>query len=167
MNEREYFVALTAIIRDVKVGKESKIWNFCNIYECEIGSNTQIGSYSEIKAGAVIGDNCRFQSYIFIPEGTKIGNNVFLGPRVTFLNDMHPTAKKAIDKKWDLEACVIEDDVSIGGCVTIIPGVRVGRGARIGSGAVVIKDVPENAVMVGNPARQIGLTTDARYKDWI
>jgi acetyltransferase-like isoleucine patch superfamily enzyme len=148
----------TLIRKDVKIGNGSKIWHYCNIYGCKIGENTQVGSYSEIKKNAVLGDNCRLQSYIFIPEGTQIGNYVFIGPRVTFLNDKNPTARKAISGKWELEKIIIEDEVSIGGGVTILPGIKVGRGAMIGAGSNVTKDVPAHAVIYGNPAKITGNT---------
>lgn len=153
----------TIIRKDVKIGKKTNIWHFCNLYGCEIGKNTQIGCYCEIKDDAVIGDMCRFQSYVFVSEGTQIGDNVFVGPRVTFLNDKYPTAKKAINKSWKLDKVVVEDKVSIGGGVTILPGVKIGYRAFIGGGSVVTKDVPEFAVVCGNPARIVGNVNDEKY----
>lgn len=157
----------TIIRKDVKIGENTDIWHFCNLYGCEIGKNTQIGSYCEIKDGAVIGNGCRFQSYVFISEATQIGNNVFVGPRVTFLNDKYPTAKKAINKSWKLEKIVVEDEVSIGGDVTILPGVKVGYKVFIGSGSVVTRDVPAYAVVWGNPARIMGSVNDEKYGELI
>ena len=155
-----------SIIReDVEIGEGSKVWNFCNLYGCKIGKNTQIGSYSEIKDGVIIGDNCRFQAYTFIPEGTQIGNYVFLGPRVTFLNDKYPNAEKAINKSWNLEAVVVEDDVSIGGGAIILPGVKICKGAVIGAGSVVTRNVPKFQVICGNPARTMGSVL-AEYKEF-
>lgn len=156
----------TIIREDVKIGEGTNVWHFCNLYGCEIGEYTQIGSYSEIKEGAVIGDYCRFQSYAFVPESTKIGNYVFIGPRVTFLNDKYPTAKKAIDKTWTLEAAVVEDNVTIGGHAVILPGVKIGRGAIIGAGSVVTKDVSEYTIVCGNPARVIGNVQDKKYENF-
>jgi len=162
-----YFVGDYSNVRnDVKIGSGSKIWHFCNIYGCKIGKNTQIGSYSEIKDGASIGDDCRFQSYAFIPERTRIGNRVFIGPRVTFLNDKYPTAQKAINKTWTLESVVVDDDVSIGGNVTILPGVKIGRGAAIGAGSVVTKNVPKYTIVYGNPARVVGSVNDKKYREY-
>ncbi len=155
-----------SIVRDVKLGENVKIWSFCNLYECVIGNNTQIGSYSEIKKEAVIGNDCRFQSYVFVPEQTRIGNRVFVGPAVKFMNDMYPTAMKAIRGEWKCEPVIVEDDVTIGGGALIRPGVKIGRGAVIGMGAVVIKDVPADAIVVGNPAKILGYTTEGKYREF-
>ena len=153
----------TIIREDVKIGAGTNIWHFCNLYGCKIGKNTQIGSYCEIKEDSEIGDHCRFQSYVFVPEGTKIGDNVFVGPRVTFLNDKYPTAKKAINKRWELESVVVEDEASIGGNATIFPGVKIGYRAFIGGGSVVTKDVPAYAIVWGNPAKIKGFVNDKKY----
>jgi len=151
------------ISSDVKIGKGTKIWHFCNIYGCEIGDDTQIGSYTEIKRGAVIGNNCRIQSYVFISEGTRIGNNVFIGPRVIFLNDKYPTAEKARNSSWNLEAALVEDNVSIGGGAIILPRVKIKKNSMIGAGSVVTKDIPEYAVVYGNPARIVGDIREEKY----
>lgn len=146
-----------SIVReDVEIGENSKIWHFCNLYGCKIGKNTQIGSYCEIKEKVTIGDNCRLQSYVFIPEEIKIGNNVFIGPHVIFLNDKYPTAEKTLAKTYKIDPIIVEDDVTIGGNATILPGVKIGRGAMVGAGSVVTKDVPPYAVVCGNPSRIIG-----------
>ena len=152
------------VTKDVKLGKGVRIWHHCNLYGCSIGDNTQIGSYSEIKNGAKIGSNCRFQSYVFVPEGTVIGNKVFVGPQVSFANDKYPTAQKAIDGKWKLEPVIVEDEVIMGCRATILPGVRICEFAIIGQGAVVTKNVPAYAVVVGNPARVVGDRRDDKYK---
>ena len=90
-----------SIIReDVEIGEGSRIWHFCNLYGCRIGRNTQIGSYCEIKEGAIVGDDCRIQSYVFIPEYTEIGNDVFIGHGVIFANDRYPSIKTWRDNTW-------------------------------------------------------------------
>jgi acetyltransferase-like isoleucine patch superfamily enzyme len=149
------FIGEHSIIgEDVQILEDSKIWHYCNIYGCTIGRNTQIGSYSEIKSGVRVGDNCRFQSYVFVSEGTQIGNHVFLGPRVTILNDKYPSAIKAINKTWRLVPVILEDEVSIGGNVTILPGIRIGRGTMVGGGSVVTKNIPPGEIWFGNPAKR-------------
>ena len=162
-------VSKTSILgRYVNIGKNTKIWHFCNIYGTEddpvvIGENTQIGSYCEIKFGSKIGNGCRFQSFVFVPEKSIIGNNVFIGPRVTFLNEKYPTAKKVLEKTYIVEPIEVKDDVTIGGGSTILPGVVVGRGSVIGAGAVITKNVPEYSVVVGNPAKVIGSVLEKRF----
>ncbi|MFA5175699.1 MAG: acyltransferase [Candidatus Nanoarchaeia archaeon] len=161
---KDYFVGKNSLITDdVVIGKGSKIWHFCNLYGCIIGENTQVGSYSEIKKDARIGNNCRLQSYVFVPEGTIIGNSVFVGPRATFLNDMFPTAEKASRGEWKLEEVVVEDNATIGGGAIIRPGIKIGIYSFIGGGSMVTKDVKPYSVVVGNPARIIGDVRDKKY----
>ncbi len=154
-NKKKYSIGKNSLIReDCSIGKDSRIWHFCNLYGCKVGENTSIGSYSEIKEGAIIGNNCRFQSYLFVCEGTIIGNNVFVGPRVTFLNDKHPSVEKTLKKTWNLEAVIVEDEVCIGGNVTLLPGIRIGKRAFIGAGSVVTKNVNSHEIVYGNPAKK-------------
>ena len=155
------------VAEDVEIGEGSRIWHHCNLYGCKIGENTQIGSYTEIKQGAEIGDNCRFQSKIFVPEGTKIGDYVFIGPGVVFLNDKYPSAIGAMEDNWELEPVIVEDEVSIGGGVVILPGVKLGYKSLIGAGSVVTKDVPSYGVVQGNPARCSGDTRDEKYSKFM
>lgn len=163
---KDYFVGEGSRVSESELESGVKIWYFCNIYGCKIGAGTQVGSYTEIKAGAIVGKNCRMQAYVFIPEGTVIGDEVFIGPRVTFLNDKYPTVKKAREISWNLEACVIEDEVSIGGGAIILPGIRVGRVAAIGAGSVVTKDVSPYSVVLGNPAKVVGYVGEGKYKQY-
>lgn len=146
---------MTSIIKNCKIGENTKIWNFCNVYDCEIGSNTQIGSYCEIKPNAKIGDFCRIQSYVFISDETQIGSYVFIGPRVTFLNDKNPDVEKTLLRKWNLEAVIVEDYVTIGGGTVILPGVKIRKGSFIGAGSVLTKSTNENEMWYGNPAKFI------------
>jgi len=105
-----------------------------------------------IEEGVEIGKNCKIRPFVFIPSGVKIGDDVFIGPGVIFTNDKYPKARG----EWKLRETIVEDDVSIGAGAVVLPGVRIGRGAMVGAGAVVTKDVPSNAVVVGNPAKVIG-----------
>ncbi|MBU0962492.1 MAG: acetyltransferase [Nanoarchaeota archaeon] len=160
----------TLINKYVKLGKNSKIWHFCNIYGTAenpviIGDNVQIGSYTEIKPDVKIGNDCRFQSYIFIPDGVEIGNMVFIGPNVVFTNDKYPSAIKTINKTWKMEKTIIGDNVTIGARTIIGPGIKIGNFSFIGMGSVITKDVPEKAIVVGNPAKIIGYVENKKYKN--
>lgn len=135
---------------------------FHNIY-CDkrnIGKSTSVGAYVEIQAGANIGDFCVIQSHTFICDGVIIGDSCFIGHGVMFSNDLNP---KPYNNDFDLKQTIIEDDVSIGSNATILP-VRIGKGALIGAGAVVTKDVPEFAVVVGNPAKILKYKEEAWEK---
>jgi len=154
LHKPDVFIGRYSIVREnAQIGKGSRIWNYCKLYRCQIGTGTEIGSYCEIKDDVIIGDNCVIKSYVSIAKGTKIGNFVFIGPRVTFLNDKHPTAKKAISGRWDLESIIVEDEASIGGSAIILPGIKIGAGAVVGAGSVVTRSVPSYEIWVGNPAR--------------
>lgn len=121
--------------------------------DVEIGEGTRIGAYVEIGGTKEwptrIGSNCSIQAFCYVCPGTTIGDNVFLGPRVTVLNDKYPPSQ------GDWSPVTIGDFASIGGAVTILPGVTIGRSAVIGAGAVVTKDVPDGETYVGVPAHQL------------
>ncbi len=135
------------LINNCEIGEGTKIWNFINLYECEIGSNSMVGCFCEIQKGVKIGDRTRIQSHSFICDLVEIGNDCFVGHGVMFINDVYPPQPDR--SEW--KSTVVEDGVSIGSNATILP-VRIGRNAIIGAGAVVTKDVPEGAVVAGNPA---------------
>lgn len=113
-----------------------------------VGNETEIGAYTEISG--IVGENCKIQAFVFIPYGVTIGNRVFIGPHVIFTNDKNPNSKD----EWTKSSTFVEDDVSIGANATILP-VNIGKGAIIGAGSVVTKDVPAGETWVGNPARKI------------
>ena len=136
------------VIRDCQIGEGTKIWNFVNLYECTIGRDSMVGTFVEIQAGVTVGDRTRIQSHSFVCEMVTIGSDCFIAHGVMFINDTEPPQVER--EKW--KETVIEDDVSIGSNATILP-VRIGKGAMIGAGAVVTKDVPPGAVVAGVPAR--------------
>jgi len=138
-----------SVIVDVEIGEGTIIHDHVNLYKCKIGRNCKIDAFVYIEEGVEIGDECKIRPFVFIPTGVKIGNRVFIGPNVTFTNDKYPKVRG----EWELRETIVEDDVSIGAGAVILPGVRIGRGAMIGAGAVITKDVPEGSVVVGNPAR--------------
>jgi acetyltransferase-like isoleucine patch superfamily enzyme len=149
------------VVENVKLGENVVIRDFVNIYACEIGNNTKIGCFVEIQRGVKIGENCKIEPFAFIPVGVAIEDGVFVGPHVCFTNDKRPRAanrdgslKNASD--WVITPTLVKKGASIGANATIVCGVTIGEHAVVGAGAVVTKDVPANAVVVGNPARKIG-----------
>ncbi len=149
-------------INDVKVGEDVKIYKFVNLYGCTIGNGSKIGTFVEIQRGASVGENCKISSHTFVCEGVHIGNGVFVGHNVSFINDMYPRAinedgSMQTDEDWEMVETKIGDRVSIGTSATILGGIKIGKNAIIGAGSVVTKDVPENAVVAGNPAKVIRL----------
>jgi len=150
----------TQSLNNVKVGQNVKIYNFVNAYGCSIDDNTKVGTFVEIQKGATIGKNCKISSHSFICEGVHIADNVFIGHNVTFINDKFPRAinedgSLQTEADWHCIETKVEEGASIGSSATILCGITIGRRAIIGAGAVVTKDVPEKAVVAGNPARII------------
>jgi acetyltransferase-like isoleucine patch superfamily enzyme len=142
-------------IRKVRVGKNVKIYDFVNLYECSLGDQTQVGAFVEIQKGAKIGNRCRIQSHTFICEGVTIEDEVFVGHGVVFINDKKPSVRKTLDKTWTLEPILIKAGATIGSGAILMAGVTVGKGAFIGAGAVVINDVADRETVVGVPARSL------------
>jgi acetyltransferase-like isoleucine patch superfamily enzyme len=146
------------IAPDVKLGRDVRIYGFVNLYGCDIGDETRIGSFVEIQRGATIGRRCKISSHTFICEGVTIEDEVFVGHGVTFINDRYPAATTATgrlkgDEDGDCENTLIKRGASIGSGATLLGGITVGENATVGAGAVVTKDVPANTVVAGNPAR--------------
>lgn len=148
------------VLNNVEVGKDVKIFSFVNAYGCSINDGSKIGTFVEIQKGASIGRNCKISSHTFICEGVIIADRVFVGHNVTFINDKFPRATNEdgspqTEADWKCEKTFVEEGASIGSSATILCGLTIGKGAIIGAGSVVTKDVPENAVVAGNPARVI------------
>lgn len=140
----------TSMVKDVKAGKGTKIWEFCNLYGCEIGENCMIGSYTEIQSDVKIGNNVRVQSHTFLCSLVTIEDNVFIGHGVMTVNDINPPSGDP--KKW--KPTLIKKGAVIGSNATLMP-VVIGENSVVGAGAVVTKDVPDNVVVAGNPAKVI------------
>lgn len=146
------------IAPDVRLGKDVKISNFVNLYGCEVGDFTKIGPFVEIQKRAKIGRCCKISSHSFVCEGVTIEDNVFIGHNVTFINDRYPRAVRQdgnlqTDQDWDCVPTLVKTGASIGSSATLLCGITVGDNAVVGAGSVVIKDVPPNAIVAGNPAR--------------
>jgi acetyltransferase-like isoleucine patch superfamily enzyme len=143
---------LNQIIVNCTIGKETKLWNFINLYDCTIGDHCMIGTFVEIQSNVIIGDRVRVQSHTFICSGVTVEDDVFIGHNVVFTNDKYPSTA---NKDWIMEKTIVKKGASIGSGVTILPGITIGEGALIGAGSVVTKDVPAKAVVVGNPGKII------------
>jgi len=148
------------IAPDVKLGRDVIIHNFVNLYGCEIGDGTKIGSFVEIQKNAKVGRNCKISSHTFICEGVTIEDEVFVGHGVNFINDKYPRATTADGKlqteaDWTAVPTVVERGASVGSGATILCGVTIGEHAIVGAGAVVTKNIPAGMTAAGNPARVI------------
>jgi acetyltransferase-like isoleucine patch superfamily enzyme len=147
-----------SIAPSVKLGKDVKLSKFINMYGCEVGDETKIGAFVEIQKNARIGKRCKISSHTFVCEGVQIEDNVFIGHSVTFINDSYPRATTAegelqTEADWKVETTTIRKGASIGSGSTILSNITVGANAIVGAGSVVTKDVPDNAIVAGNPAK--------------
>ena len=139
-----------ADVHSSQIGEDSRIWQYSVILaQAQIGKNCNICAHTLIENDVVLGDNVTVKSGVFIWDGITIQDNVFIGPNVTFTNDKHPRSKQYPE---EFLRTVIEEGASIGANATILPGIKIGQYAMVGAGAVVTKDVPEKAIVVGNPA---------------
>lgn len=148
------------IAESVKLGNGVKIFEYVNLYGCEIGDNSKIGAFVEVQKGARIGRNCKISSHTFICEGVTIEDNVFIGHNVTFINDIYPRAttndgQLQTEADWTCIPTLIKKGASIGSSVTLLAGITIGENAIVGAGSVVTKDVPSNTIVAGNPAREL------------
>ena len=151
------------IAPDVKLGKNVRIYDFTNLYGCEIGDDVKIGTFVEIQKGSKIGNRCKVSSHTFICEGVTLEDDVFVGHNVTFINDRYPRATNGdgqlqTESDWNCVATLIKRGASIGSGATLLCGITVGEDALVGAGSVVTKNVPAGAVVAGNPARVVKMS---------
>lgn len=132
-----------------------------NLYACRIGAQTRVGPFVEMQRGCAVGARCKISSHSFICEGVVIEDEVFVGHGVMFTNELFPSATNddgtlQRDGDWECTPTIVKRGASIGSNATIVCGVTIGAKALVGAGAVVTRDIPEFAIVAGNPARIIG-----------
>jgi UDP-2-acetamido-3-amino-2,3-dideoxy-glucuronate N-acetyltransferase len=154
MSEMEF----VSIAPDVKLGKGVKIFRFVNLYGCEVGDDTGIGTFVEIQKNARVGRRVKISTHTFICEGVTIEDDVFIGHGVCFINDKYPRAVNEeghpqSEEDWKVVPTLVKKGASIGSGATILCGVTIGENAIVGAGSVVTKDVAPGAVVCGVPAR--------------
>jgi acetyltransferase-like isoleucine patch superfamily enzyme len=142
----------------VKLGQGVKLNAFTNLYGCEIGDESKIGTFVEIQKGAKVGKRCKVSSHSFLCEGVTLEDYVFIGHGVMFTNDLFPRATNSdgsvqTDADWKCVPTLVKRGASIGSGATILCGITIGEGAMIGAGSMVTKDVPDHTLVAGNPAR--------------
>jgi acetyltransferase-like isoleucine patch superfamily enzyme len=141
----------SADVQSPKIGSSTSIWQFVVVLpEAIIGNNCNINAHCFIENDVTLGDNVTVKCGVYLWDGIKVGNNVFIGPNVTFTNDKYPRSKLY---PGSFQKTIIMDGASIGAGAVILGGVTIGKNAMVGAGSVVTKDVPENQLWVGNPAR--------------
>jgi acetyltransferase-like isoleucine patch superfamily enzyme len=143
---------------NVKLGRNVRMVGYVNLYGCEIGDDVKIGTFVEIQKGVKVGNRCKISSHSFLCEGVSLEDDVFIGHNVTFTNDRYPRATNGngqlqTDADWACLPTLVKRGASIGSGATLLCGITIGENALIGAGSVVTRDVPPNAVVVGNPAR--------------
>ena len=148
------------IAPNVKLGRGVRIYDFTNLYGCEIGNDVKIGTFVEIQKGVKVGDRCKISSHTFICEGVTLEDDVFVGHNVTFINDRYPratngTGQLQTEADWTCIKTLVKRGASIGSGATLLCGITVGENAIIGAGSVVTKNVAPGAIVAGNPAKQI------------
>lgn len=146
------------IAPDVKLGRDVRLYAFVNLYGCEIGDESRIGTFVEVQKGVKIGRRVKISSHTFICEGVTIEDEAFIGHGVMFTNDRYPRAanpdgRPQTEADWQVVPTLVRRGASIGSNATIICGVTIGEGAIVGAGAVVTRDVPAGAIVAGVPAR--------------
>jgi acetyltransferase-like isoleucine patch superfamily enzyme len=154
--DRTVFVHDHALCESEDIGLRTRIWAFAHVMKgARIGADCNVGDHAFVEGGAVIGDRVTVKNCVLVWDRVTVEDDVFLGPNVVFTNDMVPRAAFKKPKEAWLPTRVCRG-ASIGANATIVCGVTIGAGAFVGAGSVVVRDVPDHALVVGNPARRVG-----------
>jgi UDP-2-acetamido-3-amino-2,3-dideoxy-glucuronate N-acetyltransferase len=164
MAEKEYFAHETAVIDEgCTIGRGTRIWHFSHIMKgCIIGNNCNLGQNVVVSPGVVLGNNVKVQNNVSIYTGVKCEDDVFLGPSMVFTNVINP--RSAVIRRDKYDETLVKTGASIGANATIICGNNIGRYAFIGAGAVVTREVPDYALVIGNPARHAGWMSEYGHR---
>jgi UDP-2-acetamido-3-amino-2,3-dideoxy-glucuronate N-acetyltransferase len=164
MTPMSYTAHPSAVIDEgCTIGDGTRIWHFCHIMPgCTIGANCNIGQNVVVSPGVVLGRNVKVQNNVSIYTGVVCEDDVFLGPSMVFTNVINP--RSAVNRRGEYLRTVVKKGASIGANATIVCGHDIGRYAFIGAGAVVTREVPDHALVVGNPARQTGWMSEYGHK---
>lgn len=160
----DFYKHPTAVIDEgAKIGKDSKIWHFCHVMpKAVIGKDCSLGQNVFVANNVRIGNGVKIQNNVSLYEGVICEDEVFLGPSMVFTNVINPRA--GVNRKSQYQKTLVKKGASIGANATIVCGNTIGHFAFIGAGAVIVKDVPDYALMVGNPARQIGWMSEHGHR---
>ena len=151
----------TAEVQTKQIGKETYVWQYCVILKgAKIGNNCNINALCFIENDVVIGNNVTIKCGVSLWDGIIVEDNVHIGPNVTFANDFYPRSKQS----FNILKTHIEFGASIGANATIIGGIIIGKNSLIGAGSVVTKNIPNNTLWIGNPARQVGFVCNCGHK---
>lgn len=160
----DYFAHETAVIDDdCQIGKGTKIWHFSHIMSnCKIGENCNLGQNVVVSPHVILGNNVKVQNNVSIYTGVICEDDVFLGPSMVFTNVINP--RSAVNRKNEYLKTIVKKGASIGANATIVCGNNIGEYAFIGAGAVVTKEIPAYALVVGNPSKQIGWVSEYGHR---
>ena len=161
--ERNFFSHETAVIdENCSIGEGTKIWHFSHLMgSCVVGDNCNMGQNTYIDSNVIIGNGVKIQNNVSVYDGVIIEDDVFLGPSMVFTNIINP--RSFINRKNKFHKTIVKRGATIGANATIICGINIGAYSLIGAGAVVTKDVPDYALILGNPARQKGWVSEAGF----
>ena len=164
MSDQHFFAHPSTIIDDgAQIGQKTKIWHFCHVMPtATIGNNCNIGQNVYIDNNVSIGNGVKIQNNVSVYANVIVEDDCFLGPSMVFTNVINPRA--FVERKSEFKTTVVKKGSSIGANATIICGITIGQYAFIGAGAVVVKDIPDFALVVGNPAKQIGWMSKLGHK---
>jgi UDP-2-acetamido-3-amino-2,3-dideoxy-glucuronate N-acetyltransferase len=164
MNPNRYFAHPHALVETDEIGEGTRVWAFAHVMKgAVIGKNCNIGDHAFVESNVTIGDGVTIKNGVAVWDGVSLANNVFVGPNAVFTNDLNPRAEvKKTREQFVMTA--VQEGASIGANATVVCGITIGRYAFIGAGTIIFRDVPDHAIMVGNPARQIGFMCDCGGK---